>query len=223
MSEAVSATVLRLRDDRVRAVDTDDSGLSRPLFDRSGAGVAVLNRELLVTNASAALGALFDTRPSTLVGIRFPDLFLAPVHDTMRRQLAELAVGRRLRFAERLVGMRPGERVFFADVTGRFLDPSSLIMVVDPGDTPWRVWDDGPSVLLSKVDARILEGLAAGESAVRMALRLHLSRQSVDYHVGAMLRRLSVPSRTALVAKACAAGLLDSTTWPLRVPAKHIH
>jgi DNA-binding CsgD family transcriptional regulator len=224
MSEAVSAATHRRRADRVPAVGTDDdSGVVRPLFDRPGAGVAMLDRALLVTQATTTFATLFDAQPADVVGTCFPDLFLTPVQDTVRGELAELAAGRRTWFGERLVGLRPGERVFFADVTGRFLDESSLVMVVDPGNAPWQAWEDGPSVVLSKIDAQILEGLAAGESAVRIAMRLYLSRQSVDYHVGSMLRRLNVQNRTALVSKAYAVGLLDPRGWPPRVPAENVH
>lgn len=70
---------------------------------------------------------------------------------------------------------------------------------------------------LGEVDARILEGIANGESTVRIAGRLFLSRQGVEYHVGAMLRRLGVPNRAALVSKAFSMGLFNVAAWPPRV------
>jgi DNA-binding CsgD family transcriptional regulator len=49
-------------------------------------------------------------------------------------------------------------------------------------------------------------------------MRLFLSRQAVDYRIGAMLRKLAVPNRAALVSKAYALGLLEQADWPPRVP-----
>jgi DNA-binding NarL/FixJ family response regulator len=48
-------------------------------------------------------------------------------------------------------------------------------------------------------------------------MRLYLSRQAVDYRIGAMLRRLDAPNRAALVSKAYAGGLLRAEHWPPRV------
>ena len=48
-------------------------------------------------------------------------------------------------------------------------------------------------------------------------MRLYLSRQAVDYRIGAMLRKLAAPSRAALVSKAYASGVLCPAQWPPRV------
>ncbi|MEV6823591.1 LuxR C-terminal-related transcriptional regulator [Amycolatopsis sp. NPDC051102] len=71
---------------------------------------------------------------------------------------------------------------------------------------------------LSRLDALILEAVATGASSVRIACRLHLSRQAVDYHIKGMQRQFGAVNRTALVAKACVAGVLEVVTWPPKVP-----
>jgi DNA-binding NarL/FixJ family response regulator len=71
---------------------------------------------------------------------------------------------------------------------------------------------------LSLLDARILEGIALGESNLRMAGRLHLSRQGIEYRVAAMPRRFRAPNRAALVSRPYTAGLLSVSPWPPKVP-----
>jgi DNA-binding CsgD family transcriptional regulator len=70
---------------------------------------------------------------------------------------------------------------------------------------------------LSVLDARILEGVAAGISTVDMATKLYLSRQGVEYHVSSMLRRLRAPNRAALVSRAYSLGVLSVGSWPPKV------
>ena len=69
----------------------------------------------------------------------------------------------------------------------------------------------------SNLDARILEGVAAGASTIQLADRLHLSRQGIEYRIAALLRRLQAPNRTALVARAYAMGAIGIGNWPPRV------
>ncbi|KPC87054.1 LuxR family transcriptional regulator, partial [Streptomyces sp. NRRL WC-3753] len=71
--------------------------------------------------------------------------------------------------------------------------------------------------LLSEIDARILEGIAAGVSTIPLASRLYLSRQGVEYHVTGLLRKLKVPNRAALVSRAYSMGVLKVGTWPPKV------
>ncbi|MEU8825295.1 LuxR C-terminal-related transcriptional regulator [Streptomyces sp. NPDC048636] len=70
---------------------------------------------------------------------------------------------------------------------------------------------------LTKVDARILEGMAVGQTTLNLASRLHFSRQNIDYHVTGLLRRFQAPNRTALVSRAFCTGMLDTSTWPPKV------
>lgn len=70
---------------------------------------------------------------------------------------------------------------------------------------------------LDDLDARILEGIAKGESNAQLAAQLHFSRQGIGYRVTALLRKLHAPNRTALVARAYVLGLFDLIAWPPRV------
>jgi DNA-binding NarL/FixJ family response regulator len=75
---------------------------------------------------------------------------------------------------------------------------------------------------LSKLDAQIIESIAAGERTTHIANKVYLSRQGVEYHVSKLLRYLRVPNRAALVAKAYAMGILAVGTWPPAVRAEGI-
>ena len=70
---------------------------------------------------------------------------------------------------------------------------------------------------LSGLDARILEGVAGGLSTVQLSARVYLSRQGVDYHISALLRRFRVSNRAALASRAYSMGILSSGSWPPRV------
>nr|WP_276615423.1 LuxR C-terminal-related transcriptional regulator [Nonomuraea basaltis] len=67
------------------------------------------------------------------------------------------------------------------------------------------------------MDAQIIEGIAAGLSTVPVALRLNLGRQGVEYHVTSLLSKLKAPSRTALISRAYAMGVLNVGAWPPKV------
>ncbi|MEU4251795.1 LuxR C-terminal-related transcriptional regulator [Amycolatopsis sp. NPDC026612] len=188
-----------------------------PAVAERGAGMVELGRDLVARRVTGAFADLFGTTPDDVIGTAFCGWFLPAVQDTVRRGLAELAAGRKDHFDERLAGLGPGGP-FFADVTGRTVTADDgepcLVLLVKPVEAG----EPGPAaVRLAALDAQILEGLAAGEPAVRIALRLYLSRQAVDYRIGAMLRKLGAPSRAALVSKAYAAGLLRPAHWPPRV------
>nr|WP_052478811.1 LuxR C-terminal-related transcriptional regulator [Kibdelosporangium sp. MJ126-NF4]CEL20763.1 Regulator [Kibdelosporangium sp. MJ126-NF4]CTQ89676.1 Regulator [Kibdelosporangium sp. MJ126-NF4] len=71
--------------------------------------------------------------------------------------------------------------------------------------------------ILTKMDSRILEGVAAGVSTAKLALMVELSRGGVEYHVTNLLRKLRAPNRTSLVSKAYAEGILAAGTWPPKV------
>jgi DNA-binding NarL/FixJ family response regulator len=66
------------------------------------------------------------------------------------------------------------------------------------------------------MDARILEGVAAGIPTAKLASILYLSRGGIEYHVNVLLRSLKVNNRPALVSKAYSMGLLRPG-WPPRI------
>jgi DNA-binding NarL/FixJ family response regulator len=69
----------------------------------------------------------------------------------------------------------------------------------------------------SSVQARILEGVAAGCSSGRLSRELHLSSKTIDYHVRVMSEKLQAPNRVSLVSKAFFLQILRTDAWPPRI------
>lgn len=74
----------------------------------------------------------------------------------------------------------------------------------------------GGELVLSSVQTRILEGVAAGSSSGRLSRELHLSSKTIDYHVRVMSDKLQAPNRVALVARAFVLRILRTDSWPPR-------
>ncbi|GLZ39371.1 LuxR C-terminal-related transcriptional regulator [Actinokineospora sp. NBRC 105648] len=75
------------------------------------------------------------------------------------------------------------------------------------------------TLVLSDIDMKIIEGIAAGVSTKELSTELYLSKQGVEYHVSSMLKKLDVPNRAALVSKAYVLGILNAQQWPPRLVA----
>lgn len=71
--------------------------------------------------------------------------------------------------------------------------------------------------VLSSVQARILEGVAAGLSSGRLSRQLHLSSKTIDYHVRVMSDKLQAPNRVSLVSRAFVLEILRTDSWPPRI------
>ncbi|MEU3984651.1 LuxR C-terminal-related transcriptional regulator [Streptomyces sp. NPDC026672] len=149
------------------------------------------------------------------------------------RHFSRLSEGRCNRFDERMVGLVNSGLVFSAGLTGIAVHDTNgglagIIVQVRPDQENATAAAEEPVVhprerlLLSKLDAQVLEGVAAGASTVQLAARLYLSRQGVEYHIGLMLRKLKAPNRAALVARAHSLGMLTVGQWPPRVPTEFI-
>lgn len=102
----------------------------------------------------------------------------------------------------------------FVDVVRRDgLRGETIVVMVAPG----YCRESGSRRILTKMDSKILEGVAAGVPTAKLALMVDLSRGGVEYHVTNLLRKLSAPNRTSLVSKAYAEGILAAGTWPPKV------
>ncbi|MEU5259430.1 LuxR C-terminal-related transcriptional regulator [Amycolatopsis sp. NPDC021455] len=175
--------------------------------------VACVDENFRVLTAEDGFFALFgvsafELRHRGILECLHPDAAEGPRH-----ALTALATGSRLEATERVVLAGLGGTMVAAELTALALAGSRRIVLAARRVSPDR--DRRPP--LSRLEALILEGLAAGVPTTELAERAHLSRQGVEYHVGAMIRQFGVPNRTALVAKAHAAGVYTVDTWPPRV------
>jgi PAS domain S-box-containing protein len=168
--------------------------------------VAFLDAQGVVRQASAQFAEVFGSTPADIIGKDFAGLF----HEDSR-----LVVRRKCRL---LLAMEDGG--FSVDaLVRRYAGDRTRVRISVFGFRGVLVAGVRPAQLhsLSELDARILEAVARGETAVRIAARIFLSKQGVNYHISALLRRFKVVNRAALVSKAYHAGVLDARSWPPRV------
>jgi PAS domain S-box-containing protein len=200
-----------------------DADVVHSLVERSGWCLASLDLNLRVVEANSDFTTQFGDGDESLGGRSVFDFLHPGVHTALRKQFERILKGRRLRFVERLTGVGPSAAVFTGDITGIAVHGSSgeltmIAVVINPDKPdPLTAVTVDRNRILTELDARILEGIAIGESTVRLSCKLFLSRQGVEYHVGTMLRRLKAPNRAALVSRAYSMGVLSVATWPPKV------
>jgi PAS domain S-box-containing protein len=192
------------------------------MFEKSGIGLAVLDPTLRVH----ALNDVFSEQCGHPREAIKDQSFLAFLHVSVRhdtqRQFEQLLAGRPARVVRRTLAVR------FAgtDIVGRLAvfpvdDRNGRVRMIVVQFAPQRTEETALAVgeqrKLTALSAKILEGVAAGDSTMRLAAKLFLSRQGIEYHVSILLRQFKVPNRTALAAKAYSAGILRPGCWPPRV------
>ncbi|MFB9524946.1 MULTISPECIES: LuxR C-terminal-related transcriptional regulator [Streptomyces] len=193
-----------------------------PLFDQPGVSMVCLDRNLTVQQANQEFFARFGGDSAQPCGRPFADLVHPSAHQPLLRKFSGLTEGRRDRFTGEMLAVGRDGQAFTASLSACAVRSStpdvSAIWVMMTSDEPVDI-DVMPSrkKMLSEVDARILEGIAAGVSTVPLAARLYLSRQGVEYHVTCLFRKLRVPNRAALVSRAYSMGVLKVGVWPPRV------
>jgi DNA-binding CsgD family transcriptional regulator len=196
--------------------------------DMSGICVANLDTELRLLEANDVFIDKLGRSVTDVYGQPFSKVVHSSVKQVILQHLDLLAEGQQLSFNTRFVGVKTASRRLSGGMTGLAVrgddgTVTTIVILVRP--------DDGVEPMpalsrkrrpLSVLDARVLEGVAAGSSTVQLATKLYLSRQGVDYHVGAMLRRFKCANRSALVAKAYAEGILAQGVWPPKVTVESI-
>jgi PAS domain S-box-containing protein len=157
---------------------------------------------------------------SELRGRPLADLFVPGSGPGAGAGWHELLAGRRTRHAGEGLIVRKDRRLISVRITG-WTDhappdaPAQAICVVYPRLPSRGRWLELPGGFrLPAIAALVLEGLAADLNNAEIGARLGLSRQGVDYHLALLRRRLRVTSRSALVARAYALGVLHPGTWP---------
>lgn len=192
-------------------------------FDQPGLCMASLDPALTIQQANQEFFRRFGDSSSDLCGRSFRELVHPSVQQPLMRQFSRLVEGKRQRFASHVVALGPEDSAFAgtltaAAVSGESPDVAAILVLMrssqDPADAGVLT---SQKKILTEIDARILEGIAAGLSTIPLASRLYLSRQGVEYHVTGLLRKLRVPNRAALVSRAYSMGVLNVGTWPPKV------
>ncbi|MFJ8962665.1 LuxR C-terminal-related transcriptional regulator [Lentzea sp. NPDC102401] len=199
----------------------------RSLRESSGLRLASLDRDLAISEANVDFVAQFGLAQAATPGQDFLSLLHPGIRDAVKSRFRGLRDGRRQRFVEHVVGLRPGH-VFVGvltcmsvlDAEGDLAGFSVIVDVDESTEEDATVARTGP--LLSPIHAHVLEAVAAGDSTVRISARLYLSRQGVEYHVGVLLKKFKVPNRAALVSRAYSQGLFRLGFWPPRVAPEFV-
>ncbi|WP_133879068.1 helix-turn-helix transcriptional regulator [Paractinoplanes brasiliensis] len=200
--------------------------VARTLFEWSNLCIASLDAKQHIVDTSAEFLRRFGGTQRSRAGQDFNELLHPGTRDKVRRKIQRVIAENRTTFDDSIVGLGPRDSVFSGGMNGFVArgagsQVDGIVVMV----TPDKLGDGGnpaPGVsarhqVLTEIDARILEGVAAGASTVQLASRLHLSRQGVEYRIGSMFRKLNVPNRAALVSRAYAIGALTVGTWPPRI------
>ena len=200
----------------------------RSLFERSGMCMASLDRSMRLTEVNADFARQFGRTHTELVGRRFCDLLHQDVQGKVSQQLTRLLADQFPRFTEPEIIFLQGRSGFFSGeliaigVNGDGGGVDKIMVLVRPEKSAERFRSSAErKLLLTDMDARILEGVAAGVPTVKLASMLYLSRGGIEYHVNLLMRRLKVQNRPALVSKAYSMGLLRQG-WPPRVHPDHL-
>jgi PAS domain S-box-containing protein len=197
--------------------------LFQSFFERSGICMVALDPVLRVREANQDFCRQVGHTADECRGASIFEFIHRSSHERLGRQIARVTDGRRSRVTERVLGLRSNAAAFPGDLTVVGLEDitrsgSSLVLMIKPDLAPGEqaVVVEGKKVM-SELDARIVEGIAAGVSTVQLASKLYLSRQGIEYRVGMMLRKMRVPNRAALVSRAYSMGVLSVGVWPPRV------
>jgi DNA-binding NarL/FixJ family response regulator len=198
------------------------------LFEQSGMCMANLDAELRLREANIDFLSQFDRRPQDSHGRPFLALLHPSVREHVGRELTMLATGQRERYTGRVVAVRQDGALLLGDLTAIAVPSTTggvdtILVLVTPnscaGDAQATV---NRKKLLTPMDARILEGVAAGVSTVKLASSLYMSRGGVEYRVTALLRMLKVSNRPALVSKAHSIGMFSVDSWPPKVLPEYV-
>ena len=181
--------------------------------------MAKLDSSIRLIETNADFSRQFRFLPAELCGTRFCDLLHKDFQTRVSEQFTRMLAQQHPRFTEPMITFRQKDSTVFNGeltvFTVRCID--SLIALVCPEDASRNGRPPASRrLLLTDLDARILEGVAAGVSTVQLASKLYLSRGGIEYHVDILFRKLKVNNRPALIAKAYFMGVL-CPEWPPRV------
>ncbi|GAA1044179.1 hypothetical protein GCM10009566_59690 [Streptomyces murinus] len=189
-----------------------------------GLCVASLDKTLAIQQANQEFFRQFNGSSEDICGRNFRDVVHPSAQQPLVRQFSNLLEGKHQRFVTPVLAVGPGEETAFTvpltavAVRGGVPDTTAiLVMMPTAGEGEGARVVSRRKKILSAMDARILEGIAAGVSTIPLAASLYLSRQGVEYHVTCLLRKLKVPNRAALVSRAYSMGVLKVGAWPPEV------
>jgi DNA-binding CsgD family transcriptional regulator len=212
----------------MRVLPYDEATHERITQESTSACMVSLDRGLRVVAANQEMfRRMCDIGSGDVCGSSFCDLLDASIRTRVRRQMERLLDGQQPRFQERSVALAGPASSLQADLMATAIARNAgrvegVVAVLRTGDAEPSSVRSGPRRLLSDMDAKILEGVASGASTVQLASTLFLSRGGVEYHVTALLRKMKVKNRPALISKAYSMGFFELGSWPPQVVPDHV-
>ncbi|WP_202233452.1 LuxR C-terminal-related transcriptional regulator [Actinacidiphila reveromycinica] len=192
------------------------------LFDNSSARIAHVDLGLRLIGSNAGFADVFGLSVKELPGVSLVDLVHVRARDALTQRLLSLARGERSRFSDRVAALTCTGRASTAltgiavtNDEGR-IDSLVVLLELEPeaGTDGAPPAPTGLRKPLTRMEALVLEGVAAGMSTVQLASKLFLSRGGVEYHVSALMKNLEAANRSELVSRAYSAGLFRMGSWP---------
>lgn len=193
------------------------------LLDSSSTRIAQLDLQLCLLGGNTGFADVFGLPVEALPGHALVELVHPSAREKITRRLLSLTHGERSRFTDWVVTFL-GTRTASVELTGIAVTNDancvdSLIILVQTKQAEYAAVPSPGDARrpLSKMNALVLEGVAAGMSTVQLAAKLFLSRGGVEYHVSTLMKNLKAANRSELVSKAYSAGLFSVGSWPPRV------
>lgn len=212
-------------DAEIRGDEYGDVVLS--LFERSGIGLAILDPTLRVRAANGAFSTQCGRDHDDICERSFAEFLHPSVRQYLMRQFGRLLKGHHARLVEQSIAMWFNDTATAAKLSAFPVDDDNgkvkmILVQFAPEKTEEYQAPVGSQRKLTALTAKVLEGVAAGDPTVRLAAKLFLSRQGIEYHVSILLRQFKVPNRTALAAKAYSMGMFSIGCWPPKVLPDYI-
>ncbi|MFF8932532.1 helix-turn-helix transcriptional regulator [Streptomyces longwoodensis] len=179
-----------------------------------------LNRKREIVNGSAELFQLLGGSPGEIYGRRFRDFVDPAWREPVDRLLVRLFNGSLASFTSKVVLLRSADSPLVGRLVAAALWSGTSAMsavVLSIGAVDEMVCSVHKKYSLGEMDVKILEGIAMGLTSEALASRLFVSRQTVEYHIGRLLRLSRMPNRVSLVAHFYSVGVMRKGVWPPRV------
>ncbi|WP_405920895.1 LuxR C-terminal-related transcriptional regulator [Streptomyces longwoodensis] len=179
-----------------------------------------LNRQREIVNGSAELFQLLGGSSGEICGRQFRDFVHPAWREPVDRLLVRLFDGSSAGFTSKVVLLRAADSPLASLLVAAALwssTPAMSTVVLSIDAVEERVCGVHENYSLSEIDIKILEGIAMGLTSEVLASRLFVSRQTVEYHIGRLLRLSRMPNRVSLVAYFYSVGVMRQGVWPPRV------
>ena len=182
------------------------------LFDRLPVPTMLLDDGRRVRGVNPAFATLFGQGPSRLRGQLVTSLMWTAPEQAFDSLFVQLSLRRQIRQKLRIRWRVPATNTVRTGL-------AEAQMLIDRVEGPMLLVtlepeSERPILQLTNREMQILRGCAAGKTSAAIGADIEMTSDGVSYHLNRLSRRLNVPNRAALTARAYTLGLLDVQAWP---------